>query len=100
MLDVVDRASAKMRPNNLAIETGKGPHNVYRTPDGKQMIVSAMQGEKLTVIDVKTEQPAFDIAPGGVPRPVVINANPDNTINRSSYNYPTCMLLKQIASYR
>jgi len=78
-VDIVDTASLE---KVKSVETGKGPHNVYRTPDGKQMIVSAMEGEKLTVIDVKTEQPAFDIAPGGVPRPVAIDANPDNTINR------------------
>jgi YVTN family beta-propeller protein len=46
------------------------------------MIATAMEGEKLTVIDVKTEQPAYDIVTGGVPRPVVIDANPDNSINR------------------
>jgi len=78
-VDIVDTASLE---KVKSVETGKGPHNVYRTPDGKQMIVSAMEGEKLTVIDVKTEQPAFDIDPGGVPRPVVIDASPDNTINR------------------
>jgi YVTN family beta-propeller protein len=78
-VDIVDTASIE---KVKSIEVGKGPHNVYRSPDGKQMIVSAMEGEKITVIDVKTEQSVFDIAPDGVPRPVVIDANPDESIGR------------------
>jgi YVTN family beta-propeller protein len=46
------------------------------------MISTAMDGQKLTVIDVATEEPAFSIPAGGVPRPLIIDANPDNTINR------------------
>ncbi|MDQ1473733.1 MAG: hypothetical protein QOJ99_5213 [Bryobacterales bacterium] len=65
-----------------SVEVGKGPHNVYRTPDGKSIIATSMEGEKLTVIDVKTEEPSFTIEPGGVPRPMIIDANPDKSIQR------------------
>jgi YVTN family beta-propeller protein len=78
-VDIIDTASLE---KVKSVEVGKGPHNVYRTPDGKYMIATSMDGEKLTVIDAKTEEPAFTIEPGGVPRPVVIDANPDNTIRR------------------
>lgn len=64
------------------VEVGKGPHNVYRTPDGKYMIATVMEGEIITVIDAKTEKQAFTINPGGVPRPMVMDANPDKSINR------------------
>ena len=78
-VDIVDTASLE---KVKSVEVGKGPHNVYRTPDGKYMIATAMDGEKLTAIDVKTETPAFEIPAGGVPRPVIIDANPDGSINR------------------
>jgi YVTN family beta-propeller protein len=78
-VDIVDTASLE---KVKSVEVGKGPHNVYRTPDGKYMIATAMDGQKLTAIDVATEEPAFSIPAGGVPRPVVIDANPDKTINR------------------
>jgi len=78
-VDIVDTGSLeKVR----SVEVGKGPHNIYRTPDNKYMIATAMEGEKLTVIDIATEQPVFDIATGGIPRPLIIDANPDHTINR------------------
>jgi YVTN family beta-propeller protein len=78
-VDIIDTDTlTKIR----SVEVGKGPHNVYRTPDGKLMIATSMEGEKLTAIDVKTEEPSFSIEPGGVPRPVVIDANPDKTIRR------------------
>lgn len=78
-VDIVDTASlAKVG----SVEVGKGPHNVYRTPDGKYMIATAMDGEKLTVIDIATEKAAFEIPAGGIPRPVAIDANADGSIRR------------------
>jgi YVTN family beta-propeller protein len=78
-VDIVDTASLE---KVKSVEVGKGPHNVYRTPDGKYMIATAMDGQKLTAIDTSTEEPAFSIPAGGVPRPLIIDANPDKTINR------------------
>jgi YVTN family beta-propeller protein len=78
-VDVVDTGSLE---RVARVPVGKGPHNVYRTPDGAYMIATAMDDEKLTVIDVKTERPAFAIATGGVPRPLVIDAGPDGAIRR------------------
>lgn len=78
-VDIVDTTTLeKVR----SVETGQGCHNVYRTPDDKFMIATAMEGQKLTVIDIKTEAPVFSIPAGGVPRPLIIDANPDGTINR------------------
>ncbi len=78
-VDIVDTASLE---KVKSVEVGKGPHNIYRTPDGTHMIATAMDGEKLTVIDVKTEKPEFEIPLGGVPRPLVIDAGPDGKISR------------------
>ena len=78
-VDIIDTAFLEKIKR---IPVGQGPHNIYRTPDGRHMIATAMEDKKLTVIDVKTEKAEYEIDPGGVPRPVVIDANPDRSINR------------------
>jgi YVTN family beta-propeller protein len=78
-VDVVDTASLE-KVNSIPV--AKGPHNIYRTPDGKQMLASSMEGQKITVINVKTEEPEYQIDPGGVPRPMLVDANADGSINR------------------
>ena len=79
VVDIVDTASLE---KVKSVPVGKGPHNVYRTPDNLHMIATSMDENKLTVIDVRTEEPEFAIPVGGVPRPLVIDANPDKSINR------------------
>lgn len=78
-VDVIDTGTLE---KVKSVEVGKGPHNVYRSPDGKLMLATSMEGEKITAIDAKTEEPVFSIEPGGVPRPMIIDANPDKTIRR------------------
>jgi YVTN family beta-propeller protein len=78
-VDIVDTASLE---KVKSVPVGKGPHNVYRTPDGEHMIATSMDENKLTVISVKTEEPEFAIPVGGVPRPLIIDAGPDNAIQR------------------
>jgi YVTN family beta-propeller protein len=76
-VDIVDTASLERVKR---VPVGKGPHNIYPTPDGEHMIATSMDENKLTVINVKSEEPEFDISVGGVPRPLVIDANPDHSI--------------------
>jgi YVTN family beta-propeller protein len=78
-VDIVDTASLE---KVKSVPVGKNPHNVYCTPDGRHMIATSMGENKLTVIDTATEQPAYAIPVGGVPRPVAIDAGPDGAINR------------------
>jgi YVTN family beta-propeller protein len=78
-VDIIDTESLT---RVKSVEVGKGPHNVYRSPDGKLMIATSMEGEKITAIDVKTEEPTFAFEPGGVPRPLIMDANPDKSIRR------------------
>jgi YVTN family beta-propeller protein len=78
-VDIVDTASLEKVGS---VEVGKGPHNVYRTPDGKHMIATSMDENKLTVIDINTEKAEFSIPMGGVPRTLVIEAEPDQSIRR------------------
>jgi YVTN family beta-propeller protein len=78
-VDIVDTASLE---KVKSVPVGKGPHNIYGTPDGEHMIATSMDENKLTVIDVKTEQPEFAIPLGGVPRPLIIDADPSGSIRR------------------
>lgn len=78
-VDIVDTASLERVKR---VPVGKGPHNVYRTPDGKHMIATSMDENKLTVINIESEAVEFAIPAGGVPRPLVIDANPDGSIHR------------------
>jgi YVTN family beta-propeller protein len=78
-VDIVDTASLERVKR---VPVGRGPHNVYRTPDGAHMIATSMDDNKLTVISTATEEAEFEIPAGGVPRPLVIDANPDRSIQR------------------
>jgi YVTN family beta-propeller protein len=75
-VDIVDTASGT-KAKFLQIKGGI--HNTYVTPDGKYAVSGSIPGETMTVIDVKTEQPAwtyeFDL---GV-RPMAFSANPDGS---------------------
>ena len=46
------------------------------------MIATSMGDQKLTVIDIQTEKPVFEIPVGGVPRPVAIESGPDRGMAR------------------
>jgi YVTN family beta-propeller protein len=78
-VDIVDTASLE---KVKSVVVGKNPHNIYCTPGGKHMIATSMGDHKLTVINIKTETPEFEIPVGGVPRPVAIEALPDGRIGR------------------
>jgi len=46
------------------------------------MIATSMGEHKITAIDIKTEKPEFEIAVGGVPRPVAIEKGPGGAPSR------------------
>jgi YVTN family beta-propeller protein len=78
-VDIVDTGSLERVKR---VPVGKGPHNVYRTPDGQHMIATSTDEKKLTVINIQSQEVEFEIPAGGVPRPVVIDGNPDGSIHR------------------
>jgi len=55
---------------------GRGPHNVYCSSDGKHMIATSMDDQKLTAINIKTEAADFEIPLPGVPRPLAMDEGP------------------------
>jgi YVTN family beta-propeller protein len=78
-LDVVDTASLE---KVKSIPVGAGPHNVYLTPDGKYMVAGCIQGHSLTVIDVQTEQPVWDLKFEAPVRPIAFEPGPGGATRR------------------
>ena len=78
-LDVIDTASLT-RTNSIRVD---GPlHNVYVTPDGKYVITGSIRTKTITVIDVATEQPVWDLKLDRGIRPMAIEAAPDGSTRR------------------
>jgi YVTN family beta-propeller protein len=78
-LDVIDTASLT-RTNSIRVD---GPlHNVYVTPDGKYVITGSIPTKTVTVIDVATEQPVWELKLDRGIRPMAIEAGPDGSTRR------------------
>jgi len=57
-------------------------HNVYVTPDGKYVITGSIAAKNITVIDLATEQVAWELKLDRGIRPMTIEANPDGSTKR------------------
>ena len=65
-VDVIDTTSME---RVKSIPTKGGIHNVYATPDGKYVVAGSIAGRLMTVIDAKTDEPAWTLFSEGV-RPI------------------------------
>ena len=78
-LDVVDTVMHRL----VKTIPVKGPlHNVYVTPDGKYAVTGSIEGQMLTVIDLATEQPVWEVPFEAGVRPMAIEANADGSTRR------------------
>jgi YVTN family beta-propeller protein len=78
-VDVVDTASLQ-RAKSIPI---KGEvHNTYVTPDGRYVIAGSIAGKNLTVIDQRTEEPAWVMDFELGVRPMAFEQNPDGSTRR------------------
>jgi YVTN family beta-propeller protein len=78
-VDVIDTTTltrAKSIPVNGAA------HNTYVTPDGKYILCGSVAGKLLTVIDQKTETPAWTLAFDAGVRPIAFDQKPDGSTSR------------------
>jgi YVTN family beta-propeller protein len=78
-VDMVDTASltlAKTIPINRSI------HNIYVTPDGKYAVAGSIESKSATVIDLQTEQVAWEVKFDNGVRPMAFDTNPDNSTRR------------------
>jgi YVTN family beta-propeller protein len=57
-------------------------HNVYVTPDSKYVVTGSIPNAMLTVIDLGTEQVAWEAKMSGGVRPMAIETNPDGSTKR------------------
>lgn len=78
-LDVVDTATRSL-VKNIPVN---GPlHNVYVTPDGKYAVTGSIEDRVLTVIDLRTDRPTWEVRFGAGVRPMAIEANPEGSTKR------------------
>jgi YVTN family beta-propeller protein len=78
-LDIIDTVSmtrTKSIPMNGRL------HNTYITPDDKYAISGSVRSEFLNVVDLATEQVAWEIKMKGRRRPMTIETNPDGSTRR------------------
>lgn len=78
-VDVIDTVKQERAPS---ISTPGGVHNTYVTPDGKYVIAGSIQGRSLTVIDAKTEMPAWTLFFDEGVRPIAFEKNADGSTKR------------------
>jgi YVTN family beta-propeller protein len=78
-LDIVDTASLAVTKSVLV--HGR-LHNVYVTPDGKYVITGSVRAKVLTVIDLATELPVWELKLDAGVRPMAIEAGPDGATRR------------------
>jgi len=75
-LDVIDTVSLKL---SRTIPVKGRLHNVYVTPDNKFVVTGSIRGKMLTVIDLATEQIAWELKLDEGLRPMAIEAGPDGS---------------------
>ena len=75
-VDVVDTASLE---KVKSIPVKGAVHNTYVTPDGKYVVAGSIQGKTITVIDQKTEEPAWSLEMDLGIRPMAFLTNPDGS---------------------
>jgi YVTN family beta-propeller protein len=78
-LDIIDTATltrTKSIPMNGRL------HNTYVTPDGKYAVSGSVRSQFLNVVDLTTEQVAWEIKMLGGVRPMTFEVNPDGSTKR------------------
>jgi YVTN family beta-propeller protein len=75
-VDVIDTTSQE-RVKTIPVKGAV--HNTYVTPDGKFVVSGSIQSKTITVIDQKTEEPAWSLTMDLGIRPMAFAANPDGS---------------------
>ena len=77
-VEVIDTATLE---RVKSIPTGGGIHNVYVTPDNRFVVAGSIAGRKMTVIDARTNEPAWTLFNEGI-RPMAFETNADGSTKR------------------
>jgi YVTN family beta-propeller protein len=78
-VDVIDSPSltrVKTIPLNRSV------HNIYVTPDGKYAVAGSIESKSATVIDLQTDDVAWEVKFDSGVRPMAFDTNPDGSTNR------------------
>jgi YVTN family beta-propeller protein len=78
-VDVIDASQLK---RVKSIPVNGRVHNVYVTPDGKYAVSGSIENKVATVIDLASEQPAWEAKFDRGVRPMAFETNPDGSTNR------------------
>jgi YVTN family beta-propeller protein len=82
-LDVIDTTSLK-RVKSIAMKSGL--HDIVLTPDGNYVVMGSEAGKSITVLDVKTEQPIWDVKFEDSVATIAVDAGPDGSTRRIYVN--------------
>jgi YVTN family beta-propeller protein len=78
-VDVIDTASlARVK----TIPVNRSVHNIYVTPDGQYAVVGSIESRSATVIDLETDQIAWEVQFDRGVRPMAFETNPDGSTRR------------------
>jgi YVTN family beta-propeller protein len=64
------------------IPVNRSVHNIYVTPDGKYAVVGSIESKSATVIDLATDQIAWEVEFDRGVRPMAFETNPDGSTRR------------------
>jgi len=78
-VDVIDTSSLALA-KTIAIQ--RTIHNVYVTPDGKFALAGSIEFKSATIIDLQTDQVAWEIKFDNGVRPMAFDTNPDGSTSR------------------
>jgi YVTN family beta-propeller protein len=79
VVDVIDTASLK-RVKSIPVDGNV--HNVYVTPDGKYAVSGSLENKAATVIDLQSEQVAWEVKFDSGVRPMAFETNADGSTRR------------------
>jgi YVTN family beta-propeller protein len=76
VIDITSLTRAKTIPVNRSV------HNIYVTPDGKYAVVGSIESKTATIIDLATDQIAWEVEFDRGVRPMAFETNPDGSTRR------------------
>jgi YVTN family beta-propeller protein len=79
VLDVIDTTSLQ---KVKSIPVDGAVHNVYVTPDGKYAVSGSIENKAATVIDLQSQQMAWEVKFNRPVRPMAFETNPDGSTRR------------------
>jgi YVTN family beta-propeller protein len=78
-VDVIDTTSLN---RVKTIPVNRSVHNIYVTPDGKYAVVGSIESKSAAIIDLATDQIAWEVGFDRGVRPMAFEANPDGSTRR------------------